>query len=680
MKNITSSTTSKRIKKKSLARKILKGIAIPVVGVFLLAGVLVKGKVDMIINDLTKIELMTKSQSAAYQINTFFVKYTEDVRQLAINNQFISVLKDLKENQLIRETKLYSDVNDTIIKTASTDTENILAVWIADFKTGQLIQSNGYESEIGWDVQARPWYKVAETRKPFLTEPYEDASTNKMVVTIAAPIIEKEKENVIGAVGIDISLESLDTIMSSYKLGENGGFILLDSKHRILYHPDRTAVQKNITEIGVSEQLLSDMKADSKELLKYEMEGNRYLGAAAEIGDTEWTVLSAMPMSEYNNTSYIVAGLTVVVFGAGIVIILIAIEMISKAIVKPLKSLQYAAEQIAEGNLEIEVEINTEDEIGDVGEAIKQTVKRLKMYMDYIDEIEKILNQIGTGNLKFDLQHDYTGEFEKVKTGLLNMQMRLTSTISDITVVAEQVSEGAEQIAKVAQALATSSTEQSQSIEKLFSLINHITELTEKNGENAMQANESSHRASEYLKDGNKEMEDLTYTINHINEVSSQIKSIIQNIDEIASQTNLLALNASIEAARAGEAGKGFAVVASEVEHLASQSTKSSSETERLIKVILEAIRTGNDMTVTTAKTISDVLRAENEVAKMVEEIASAAKQQNNSMKEVSKETTQIREGVKTNTAISEKSVSASQELANQAKHLKELVKEFEIK
>lgn len=177
---------------------------------------------------------------------------------------------------------------------------------------------------------------------------------------------------------------------------------------------------------------------------------------------------------------------------------------------------------------------------------------RLKEYINYINEIESVLNQIAEGNLKFELQHNYDGDFSKIRKGLLNIQSKLADTISHINIVAEQVAEGASQIAQISHSLAESSTEQTSYVEKLNHSINELEQITQSNAEHAGNANDSSTKASDALKAGNDKMVELTKTITDIHDTSGQINTIMQTIDDIASQTNLLALNASIEAARAG--------------------------------------------------------------------------------------------------------------------------------
>lgn len=664
-------------KKKQLLIKILKSILIPVVIIFLAAGLFVKGRVDIVVNNLTKTELTMKSQAAAYQINTIFTRYIEIAKQVAANSQVENILKSLKSDERLNESSLYPDLRKTLDQSEASDSANIQAVFIGDFRTSQTTQSGGYTSLAGWDITSRPWYKVAETKKIYLTEPYKDVSTDITILTIAAPVLDGEMA--IGVAGVDISLEQMNAIMSDYHLGDNGLFVLINANGTVMYHPDRGLLEKNIAELGIAENMLAHIENGLQEVIAYTMNGNKYYGTASPIGETGWTVLSAMPSSEFYKNSYIIAGTIAGIFLFGILIIVFLIFGVSRAIVQPLKNLKTTAETIAAGNLDVNIMIESNDEIGELGWAMEATVTRLKTYINYINEMEAILNQVAEGNLKFELKQEYTGDFAKLKIAILNLQHKLSSTISNITLVADQVAEGANQISQVAQSLAASSTEQANSVDRLYASIDRVTTLAKKNNENAEKASCSSTEASSSLEYGNEKMVELKNTMKNINEISSQINKIIQTIDDIATQTNLLSLNASIEAARAGEAGKGFAVVAGEVGSLANQTTESSANTSELIMQITEVIDIGNNMTVSTAETIKEGLISEQRVAEIIKGIALSAIEQQKAIEKVSLETKQIMEVVEMNTATSEESVAASEELAAQASKLKQLVNEFEI-
>lgn len=163
-----------------------------------------------------------------------------------------------------------------------------------------------------------------------------------------------------------------------------------------------------------------------------------------------------------------------------------------------------------------------------------------------------------------------------------------------------------------------------------------------------------------------------------IRDASDRIAQIIGSIEEIADQTNLLALNASIEAARAGDAGKGFAVVATQVGNLAEQSSEAARNTKDLIQSAIMAVEEGTRLTKSTADSLVVVVENARTVNKSVAEIAEASENQASAASQISEGINQIAFVVESNSATSEESAAASEELSSQADLLKELVGRFQ--
>lgn len=673
-KNLT-----KKIFKNSLSKKIVKGIAIPVIIIFALAAFLELMTINKALANFSKLQLAAEARAVSYQVSEFFTKYIEITKQLSVNTELENLIKHSQPGVALDSLPEYTNAKKTIDRSAATDTDNILAVWVATFKTSQFTMSDGFTAPPDWDVTARPWYKVSETKTPLLTSPYVDDSTNKLVVTAVSSISDSVSNEIIGAAGLDISLDHLKTIMSGYKLGKNGFYLIVDAQNQIVYHPNSELIQKNIQDIGISNNMISNLDKHDSVFGKYSLEGLSYYGSSIPIGNTGLFIISGLPGSEYTQEIVRITLTILFIFFIGMCIVSLFIRIISKSMVKPLKELTDRAEEIASGNLEVLVDIATGDEIGEVGTAFSHTVSRLKEYINYINEIEFVLNEIAQGNLKFELKHNYSGEFAKIKTALLNIQSKLAGAISDITNVASQVAEGSNQIAQVAHTIAESSTEQCTYIDELTQSIHILHELTQNNTVNAQNANSSSDQTTKDLATGNHEMSELTETISQIHETSGQIRTIMQTMDDIATQTNLLSLNASIEAARAGEAGRGFAIVANEVGSLASQSTIASGETAKLISIILDSIELGTNMTKSTAKTISDVIKTEHKASGFILDIYNSTSKSEEAIQTVSKKVERIMVAVESNTAASEESVAASEELAAQSGRLRELVSTFRI-
>ncbi len=176
-----------------------------------------------------------------------------------------------------------------------------------------------------------------------------------------------------------------------------------------------------------------------------------------------------------------------------------------------------------------------------------------------------------------------------------------------------------------------------------------------------------------------EQMASLMESMGQVKKNSGEITGIVRQIEDIAFQTNILALNASVEAARAGEAGRGFSVVAEEVRRLASKTAGASKLTAELVEKNSEAARDGMDAVNATARTLKDSVEGARTVNREMDKISGLSIQQAEAISQIRKSVELISEIVQGNSATSEESAAASEELSAQAQILKELVERFEL-
>lgn len=351
-----------------------------------------------------------------------------------------------------------------------------------------------------------------------------------------------------------------------------------------------------------------------------------------------------------------------------------------RSITVPVKEIDQVAKNIAAGNLDEEIRYRSKDELGALAVNFNSTVTRLRDYVNYIDEISMVLNQVAEGDLVFRLTYDYAGEFAKIKTALVNISDSLNNTMSQISQSSDQVASGSEQVSSGAQALSQGATEQASSIEELAATVNEISSQVKQNADSAHNASQRADQVGSEATESNKRMQDMLSAMADISDRSSEIGKIIKTIEDIAFQTNILALNAAVEAARAGEAGKGFAVVADEVRNLASKSAEASKNTAVLIESSLRAVENGTKIADETALSLNEVLTGVQDVTGTINEISSASEAQARSISQVTLGIDQISSVIQTNSATAEESAAASEELSGQAQILKNLVSQFHLK
>lgn len=350
---------------------------------------------------------------------------------------------------------------------------------------------------------------------------------------------------------------------------------------------------------------------------------------------------------------------------------------IARSISKPVKEMAEAAQKMAEGDLSIQVNVNSKNEIGQLGCAFAKSNASIK---SYITDITKILSEIEQGNLTATSELDYIGDYTDLKNAYLGILNSLNEALNQIDEASEQISSGSSHVSDGARALAEGATEQASSVEELAASINEISDKVKDNAQNAAKASENVSEVRSEIETSNRYMADMLAAMSQISDSSNQIGKIIKTIEDIAFQTNILALNAAVEAARAGSAGKGFAVVADEVRNLASKSAQAAKSTTALIENSVKQVVNGTKIADKTAESLVRVLESAKLVSDTVEQISEASKQQAISIDQVTLGADQISGVVQTNSATAEESAAASEELSQQAAAMKKLVGRFQLK
>ena len=378
---------------------------------------------------------------------------------------------------------------------------------------------------------------------------------------------------------------------------------------------------------------LENKDEEAYTLLTTEMNTNADNEQAAIDNLVDLKVKDAAVQSEQNSASASQSIITMIaVITAGVLIALVLGIVISRIIGGPIKKLSGAAELIADGDLNIELEISSKDEVG------------------------------------------------ALAASFLRMSDNLNNVMSNINAAADQVASGSKQVSESSIALSQGATEQASAVEELSSSLEESSVQTKQNAENANQANILAEAAKENANTGNEQMKEMLKAMDEINESSTSISKIIKVIDDIAFQTNILALNAAVEAARAGQHGKGFAVVAEEVRNLAARSAKAAKETTAMIEGSIQKVDGGTRIANRTAEALSKIVNDITKVASLVGDISYASNEQASGITQVNQGIIQVSNVVQTNSATSQESAAASEELSGQAEMLKDQVNRFSLK
>lgn len=358
------------------------------------------------------------------------------------------------------------------------------------------------------------------------------------------------------------------------------------------------------------------------------------------------------------------------------IISLILATLVTKGISIPVENMVSIAKKISQGDLNVDIDIESKDEVGELASAFKDTIHTLNLY---IGDISNLLTAIGTGNLTIKSNVTYKGSFVAIQNSITEILQSLNNTLIQIEKSASMVSSGSQQIAASGVSLSEGSMEQASAIEELNATLNDVSDQIQNSAENANSAYEKASSVGSQILESNEKMNLMLKAMSEINESSKQIELIMHTIEDIASQTNLLSLNAAIEAARAGEAGKGFAVVANEIRELANQSSEAAKNTNTLIEASMKAVENGSLIANETASALHTVIEGANQVQENANTISKASQKQAQAIAEVTEAVEQISGVVQNNSATAEETAASSQELSSQAQLLNELIQRFEL-
>ena len=350
--------------------------------------------------------------------------------------------------------------------------------------------------------------------------------------------------------------------------------------------------------------------------------------------------------------------------------------VLSRAVSRPISQLTDAAKKLAAGALNIEIDYYSKDEVGTLAEMFREMSGSMKAV---IKDIGQQLGAMSNGDFTVAPRAEYTGDYVSIKNALINIRESLSNTLNEINLSADQVFSGSAQVSGSAQTFSEGAADQAGSIDELAAAINEISYQVRETAANMEAARRLTAKAGEQVAVSNRQMEEMLLAMGEIGAKTEQIRAINNTIEEIAFQTNILALNAAVEAAHAGESGKGFAVVAGEVRRLAGKSTDAAKRTSDLIDGTVQAVEKGRKIANITAESLHNVVESTNEVLNTVDKIDEAAQHQAGSIVQVTQEIDQISYVVQNNSATSEESAAASEELSGQAQMLKELVGRFKI-
>ncbi len=444
---------------------------------------------------------------------------------------------------------------------------------------------------------------------------------------------------------------------------------------------------------------------------EYEKAFNQYVAIDKEQGEVEENMVAAarstvelcdkLRQGQKAQMDSAQSSATTMAFGFAIGAILLGIFVafiIARGISKPVSQMAGIANQIAVGDVDHTIELESKDEIGMLAGSFRKLI-------DYMKDLAGVAEQIADNNLTVQVQPK--SEKDVLGNSFKTMVTNLTGVIRELKDNATQLVSAATEVASASEEMSRGAQEQTGQTDQVSSAVEEMTATIVEASKNAGEASAQAKEAADAANDGTNVVSQTIEGMNRIANVvqesantiqklaksSDQIGEIIGVIDDIADQTNLLALNAAIEAARAGEQGRGFAVVADEVRKLAERTIKATKEITGMIKGIqddtkgavtsmeqgINEVQAGKELTDKAGNSLNSIAQFSQRVMDMIQQIATASEEQSAASEQISKNVENIASVTKQTATGAEQSAAAAEELNRQAEGLQTMVARFKV-
>jgi len=602
---------------------------------------LVSNYAEVLEQDIQKIETLTKVKTSMY---SEFISVSNDFgndpfaigrfKNMSLNFAVENVLNDV----LVDEYTFFS--SDFIENNAFSTRED---------DSGKRVSFN-YRYDTAEITEADEWYYASyKTGKPNWATPYyweyEDGSIGH-IVSFTYPI--KYRDEIVGISGIDFSLDGFSTLLSDVKIYENGYLYLLSPDGNVIYHPNKDMENVYTDEAGkfafIGKTFLETNESSGFEA--YELDGDNKVGAYAKLSNG-WTLVAAPVISEMyaaqNQLGQMILYTTIICM---IVSVIVALYL-GISIARPIRKINEASKQIAKGDLTVQLDVKSKDEVGQLADSFREfvlhtseLVTNIKEKTQTVDEYvtvltqgaETVLENSDTSNEQAKEVSSQVDDVAKSVADTSNVYVQnsnevnvlassieeISATITDMIGNTDEISVNTKDVADVVAKLSDDFKEIQEGNYVVNNTIERVNESMLEFQRQLKSINDSCQSSIKISKEAEEKSAATKKAINVTNNAVNNVSKVVSIINGIAEQTNLLALNATIEAASAGEAGKGFAIVASEVKALANETRVATEKIETQIKAMQNQMSLSVNSVEETTEIIKELSKSSYDIAKDV--------------------------------------------------------------
>ena len=506
---------------------------------------------------------------------------------------------------------------------------------------GELLVAHNYNPTTGpIDISRIPTYaenvSKAAQGEAWISPPGISPASGHGVVLFTAPIFDRGQ--FVGIIGTPVELNHFsDHYIATSTFGETGYLYLADQSGLVLGYPDQSQIMK----LDLSEHdFFKKMQNSDEGKFEYVWKGADILVEFMTHPRTDWILAIRYSVDEFMEPIVAFRNLAFTVTPLVVLVAIALIWFVTRIIVNQLLKMISLMKDIAqgEGDLSIRLNIDTDDEIGELSKWFDRFVGKLEEQ----EQEQKVIQ----GRVQ-----DSTGDLSAASTQLSSISSGITERSNSISDLSNMVASASEQMSANMDTITQSATTSQDNMNSVAGATEEMTATVGEIAQNAEQAREITAEA----------VQNVAMTSGRVDKLGVAAKEISQVTDtivEIAEQTKLLALNATIEAARAGEAGKGFAVVANEVKELAKQTNDATAD----ISAKIDAIQGETTGTVTDIASIKDVIDRVNDI---VNTIATAVEEQNVTTQDIAANIGHATEGMNEVVNNVSQAATASREVAS---------------